>query len=1512
MKRLLLISFLLFCAGIMAQAQVAEKEPNDTRAVSDTIHAGSVKTGTITSGDYTSSTTDYGDYFKTVLPADGTIRIIATAKNNTVGYGNAAAAASAPGIAFFDKAGNSLYVISTSGHQGGEGIAHGNIPANGTASDTFYVYARAADTAWIAIYTGGGDHRFSYTLRYDVIEQSPNDVEPNYTLATALALAPSETKEGHSGYYGGAGAAENNEYDGTDFYKIVLPADGSIKIYASAVNYSGNASGPPAIGLHDKKGQSIRLINNSGNWSNGPLNIRSYEAIPYGSSVADTMNAYARAADTLYISVGTPGLRYSNRAYSYKVKYEVVDQSPNDVEQNYDFPIALPINAGETKEGHTGYYDGTSASPGGYSGGTYDETDVYRFVMPADGTIRVYLSAKNTSGIPSPPPSFYVYDKAKQSLSVNTKGFFNGSTSIAHLAAVSDTASVYGRIGDTVYLAVNTSGIRYSDRSFQYKIRVEVEDQSSNDKEPNDSKATATDIKAGDTIKGHIGYTGANGQWDQADYYRAVLPAKGSIKIYSSRTNVSGVFVAGYTLYVYDKAGNVLGSKWYGDGSSHLQKQYDTMTVNCINTDTVFFMVYRSLPDQYTFRYETISRSPIAALDYTRLGNEFGFTNASTNTNTYKWDLGNNTTSTKKIPALTTYVPGHYEVKLITTNTTCNFTDTAKKVFDVVGVEKYTPNAAGSGGDAILQIFGGGLDTATKVILRKGGTDITPREKYSNTKKNHLTAVMDLHFAAPGVYDVIIQIPNQTAITYTGGFTISALSYPYAWSQVTGPGRWRTNVDNPFTLVVGNSGNVTASGVVVAMVWPKNVQVTWKGEDYKPSYTGRDSLVVGNKIYSMPRSEYKYIYDSTKATTAIDSFEGKPYDGYIRYFLVRHIPAGSTVELPFIARSAAVGAQKFITFAHRPNMLGSCATGNYEDYGNDMTSEFLDAADMIADKTKMPLFQAFTKTSKIGQKHMQSAASYAGKEFWAWWDGYETDHDANLNDWLRETDANNQFAIEAARAELANFLVNKAISNRSDILNKRLEAVNEIMANNPTMNAKSFEDALQFINKNGGQLSRLTKIKGMFDDVKNLATLHEKIIRLQQLAVDCPELQQQLDELLKQMNKELDHNTVNENNTNSVTSMDPNAIYGPTGVGANQYVNTRQRQPFLISFENIETATADAQVVRIIDTLDKTKFDLSSFEFGNITIGTRSFRIPKGRQQFVIEKNLSPVKNMNVRINGSIDTAKGIVQWQFTSLDPATGDVPSLAGFLSPNVTKPQGEGSVSYLVNPKILADGTVMQNRASIIFDANAPILTNTWQNIIDVPAPVSSVSATLEKDTIIRVRFTGNDAKSGVNSYTLYVSSDEDNKWVSFAGSSKDTLTLMGAPGRTYRFYSVATDKTGNTESKTATVEAMIKTGGTSINPGNGGGGGTNPGDGIIMGPNPSAGIVTIRFNVPDAQQVTVNLYSITGQLVNELYNNSAPAGSLVLTPDLRKLNAGMYLVKIRGSKGLQLSSKLVIAR
>jgi hypothetical protein len=154
------------------------------------------------------------------------------------------------------------------------------------------------------------------------------------------------------------------------------------------------------------------------------------------------------------------------------------------------------------------------------------------------------------------------------------------------------------------------------------------------------------------------------------------------------------------------------------------------------------------------------------------------------------------------------------------------------------------------------------------------------------------------------------------------------------------------------------------------------------------------------------------------------------------------------------------------------------------------------------------------------------------------------------------------------------------------------------------------------------------------------------------------------------------------------------------------------------------------------------------------------------------------------------------------TIDPATGALPAnpLIGFLKPNNNPPEGDGSIIFNVRAKSgLPSNHVIQNGASIVFDVNPEILTPIWANTIDKIKPESRVNLlpSVHYSTSFDLSWTGLDAGSGVQSYSVYVSENGDPFSIILGNTTLTSASFTGEVGKTYRFYSVATDQVGNTE-------------------------------------------------------------------------------------------------------------------
>ncbi|MCB9251267.1 MAG: T9SS type A sorting domain-containing protein [Flavobacteriales bacterium] len=1393
-----------------------DPEPNNTFNTAISISHLEEKVGHV--GYVSGGVSDVSDYYRSWSPKDGTVRLILSGTNlgGKTGY---------------------MYVYGFDGRKNGGQILSkyvansSTVQHNQTVYDTIYLFGRASDTLYFRI---DASTAFKYKIRYELIDTSQNDAEPNNTFAEAISIQHKELKVGHVGYIA------SGVNDASDYYKTVSPFDGTMRIIINGLNVGGQTGYMYIYAFDQRKngGQILaRYIDNNST-------VAAY------TTVTDTIYLFGRAVDTVYFRVD------ANKAFQYSIKYEILDSSKNDSEPNNTFDNAIDMVQFTKYSGHTGYF----------SAGVADAIDYYRMVLPDDGTVKINIQGINKGG-GTGYMYVYGYDSRKGAGQIYAR-YLNNSSTIANDGVINDSIYFFCRGKDTVYLRIE------SNRAFQYQLVYQMIQQSPKDNEPNNTFSQSTNINVQNKYNGHLKYSFGT-YLDDDDYYKIVIPPKGSLSLAINASNTGGG--NGYLyLYMYDKrrAGGQIYANYVAKTSTVGAGQtiIDTIQLPCLTSDTVYLRFVSSSCFSYSFNTWFVDRQPVASTENERLGNTVGFRPKLFNATDFTWDFGDGTKSTLKFP-LKTYGIGNYTARLIVTNSFCNFKDTASEDFEIKGIEYYTPDSSGSGGDASITFFGGGLDTSTTVYLSKGGTDFSPVVKFTNAKHTQLEAIFDLHLIDEGLYDLSIQIPGEPLTVYKNGFKVDKFRYPYTWSEVVAPSRWRINVDNKFKLMVGNKGNVSAAGVLVALAWPKTLDLKFDTKFFKPPASGKYTIDIDGKNYTFDYKDIqRYYADTFVTTTAIDSLNGKAFDGYIRILMIPRIGAGTTFEIPLIARATKSTSQNFVTYTFKPNLFGSCGSGSWADASENIAIEALDLLDMGVSASpaleKSPV-GLLVKATKGTTKHMANLGQAMGA-FYNYATGVTPDIYSSLPaDYMQNVSAGNaqvgsavlDFAIDKAAGKA----MDNAFMGQTNRLNKHIAT--------PGATSKSIEFAIDNIN----DINDLRQMmRDMYKGAKDLKTLNDKLNRLGELLKDCPELKKQYDELKDQLNKDMEIRNPKETKTNSVTSMDPNAIYGPAGVDNTQFINSGDRQPFLVTFENVDTAKAAAQIVLVRDTLDKTKFDLGTFEFVDYTVGVRTFNIPKGRKEFVLEDSLSP--DMHVRVNGELDSSNGVITIQMTAIDPLTGDLPVFEGFLPPNVNKPEGEGSFSYTILPKLpLNDGTVFRNRASIVFDSNEPIMTNTWENILDINPPTSSVTATVNDTTnIITLRFTGSDATSGVGFYNLYVNVD-DKEWLAFGGSHGEDLELTGEPGKTYGFYSVANDKVGNVESKMAMEESRIV-----MKPA--------AGKKLVIRPNPGDDVI-----------------NIDGMRAYEEYRISDLMGRIILKEsisnsdsiDVSMLKSGIYIVTVYGS-------------
>lgn len=228
------------------------------------------------------------------------------------------------------------------------------------------------------------------------------------------------------------------------------------------------------------------------------------------------------------------------------------------------------------------------------------------------------------------------------------------------------------------------------------------------------------------------------------------------------------------------------------------------------------------------------------------------------------------------------------------------------------------------------------------------------------------------------------------------------------------------------------------------------------------------------------------------------------------------------------------------------------------------------------------------------------------------------------------------------------------------------------------------------------------------------------------------------------------------------------------------------------------------------DQLDP-NLDWATLALNSMTFANKIVSLPSTSPDLTTYVDLRPEKNLIVGIQ--TQASAGFFTALLVSIDPSTGKPitdPS-AGFLDPGQS-----GSIVFSVAPKHgLETDTKIQNQASIIFDANAPISTPTRINTLDNTNPSSHVLAlpATEKTLSFPVNWSGSDVGSGIQSFTIYVSDNSGNftQWLTNTTATHGTYT--GLAGHTYRFYSIATDLVGNIQGAKTTAEATTTVTGTS---------------------------------------------------------------------------------------------------
>ena len=361
-------------------------------------------------------------------------------------------------------------------------------------------------------------------------------------------------------------------------------------------------------------------------------------------------------------------------------------------------------------------------------------------------------------------------------------------------------------------------------------------------------------------------------------------------------------------------------------------------------------------------------------------------------------------------------------------------------------------------------------------------------------------------------------------------------------------------------------------------------------------------------------------------------------------------------------------------------------------------------------------------------------------------------------------------------------------------------------------------------------------------------------------------------------------------NIHVVFAIDPNDKLAPQGT-----VSSLQSIPYSIRFENQASSSVAARQVTLVDPLP-TALDLSTLSLDAIDLfGSVHLLPPPGSKQYTHDVDLGH-DNLMVRVSANLDFPSRQLTWLFSTLDKTTLQPPGnpLLGFLPPNQTPPQGEGSVLFTIKASASApNGSIIQNGAVINFDGssqNTPVVANQ----IDTNAPASSVNSlnTPISTSSFPVSWTASGSPNDLKDFTIYVSEDGApySAWKVNTISTTDTY-VPHPGGHNYYFYSVARDLSGNIEPPPPGPDAQTLST-TAVE--------TSAFGRLALAgarPNPARdGVLRVVFTLTSRERATLELIDVAGRRVARRDVGELGPGPHELAFDKPRLKAGLYFLRL----------------
>ena len=333
---------------------------------------------------------------------------------------------------------------------------------------------------------------------------------------------------------------------------------------------------------------------------------------------------------------------------------------------------------------------------------------------------------------------------------------------------------------------------------------------------------------------------------------------------------------------------------------------------------------------------------------------------------------------------------------------------------------------------------------------------------------------------------------------------------------------------------------------------------------------------------------------------------------------------------------------------------------------------------------------------------------------------------------------------------------------------------------------------------------------------------------------------------------------------------------------------------YTIRFENVPEATAAAETVTITDVLDD-RFDPATLEF----IGSTADSLL------------------------TIATSGQTVTFTFAGIE------------LPPNQSPPEGEGAVSFRVRPRqAYPDGTEFRNTASIVFDANPPIVTPEVVHVVRATADLSvALSAPPSAEAGQPLVYTATvanaagadpaagagvvlpvpsgavlqsvEASAGSCSGSTTVACD----LVTLAGGEAVTITVTVTPTAAGTLVLAAEASTATFDGSWFNDEVSTETDVFPVD--------TEPTPGLPTEltleapyPNPTAGRASVRLGLPEPVSATITVVDALGRTVIRRTEPTATPGWHVLPLPTDGLASGVYVLRLVAGEQVRVQRLTVV--